>query len=136
MVKLVFIAYRKPGMTEEEFRRYWFEDHAAVVRGVRETVRMRRYVQSHPLARDVNAQFADARGIDLDELPDGIAEAWWDSPQDMNAGFSGVEGERASQLLIEDEARFLDFARCRAFLTEERTIFEPAAAEPTATAPM
>jgi hypothetical protein len=63
-------------MTEEEFRRYWFEDHAAVVRGVRDTVRMRRYVQSHPLARDVNAQFANARGIDLDDGADVGSRQW------------------------------------------------------------
>jgi uncharacterized protein (TIGR02118 family) len=124
MVKLVFIAYRKQGMTPEEFRRYWFEDHAACVRSVKDTIRMRRYIQSHPLSREVNAEFAAARGIDLDELPDGIAEAWWDSAEDMNAGFSGDEGSKASQKLIEDEARFLDFDRCRAFLTEERTIIE------------
>lgn len=124
MVKLVFIAYRKKGMTPEEFRTYWFETHAACVRSVKDAIRMRKYIQSHPLSREVNAEFAAARGIDIDELPDGIAEAWWDSAEDMNAGFSGPEGSVASQKLIEDEAQFLDFERCRAFLTEEKTIIE------------
>jgi hypothetical protein len=55
---------------------------------------------------------------------DGIAEAWWDSPEDMNAGFSGPEGSVASQKLIDDEAQFLDFDHCVAFLTEEKTIIE------------
>jgi hypothetical protein len=91
---------------------------------MRDTIRIRRYVQSHPLAPEVNAAYAAARGMDLDDLPDGIAEAWWDSPEDMDAAFASDQGQRAAKLMLEDEEEFLDYSRCIAFLTEEKSIIE------------
>jgi hypothetical protein len=40
----------------------------------------------------------------------------------MNAGFADEDGRRAGELMREDEAKFVDHARSRAFLTEEKTI--------------
>jgi uncharacterized protein (TIGR02118 family) len=122
MVKIVFVARRRPDLSSDEFRRHWEGPHAALVTELQETVRMRRYVQSYTLDTGVNADFARSRGMSADALPDGIAEAWYDSIEDMQSGFLGPEGERAAQRLMEDEASFVDHATSFAFMTQEATI--------------
>jgi hypothetical protein len=123
MVKLVFIAYRKPGLTHEQYNEH-LRSHAELVMTVKDVTRMRKYVQVHPLQGDINKEFLASRGMTLDDMPDGMAEVWWDSAEDMYAGFSGEEGAKAAQLLIDDEARFLDVDRCVAFLAEDKVIFD------------
>jgi hypothetical protein len=49
---------------------------------------------------------------------------WWDSLDEVNAGFSTAPGREASRALAEDEARFVDLKRSYIFLTEEHTIFD------------
>jgi uncharacterized protein (TIGR02118 family) len=122
MVKLVFVARRRSDLSNDQFRQYWLERHAPLVRSLQETLRIRKYVQSHTLATDLNAGFAQARGMAVEEPADGVAEAWWDSIEDMRDAFSGPEGERAGKLLVEDEGQFVDFETSLAFLTEERPI--------------
>jgi uncharacterized protein (TIGR02118 family) len=128
MVKLVFIVYRNPELTKEEFTHHWLNVHAPLVQGMQDTIRIRRYVQSHLMAPEVNAAYAAARGIELHEFPDGIAEAWWDSPEDMDAAFATEEGEKAAAIMLEDERTFVDHARSGAFFTEETTIIAGVAA--------
>jgi hypothetical protein len=123
MVKMLFVAYRKPGMTHEEYVAR-VAQHAELVMTIKDVTRMRKYVQIHPLPADVNEGFLAARGMTMDDLPDGMAEVWWDSIEDMYAGFSGEEGAKAAQLLVDDEARFLDVDRCLAFMAEEKVIFD------------
>jgi uncharacterized protein (TIGR02118 family) len=122
VVKLVFVARRRPELSKEEFARYWFEEHAALVRSLQDTIRIRKYVQSHTILTEMNAGFSQARGMPVTEPADGIAEAWWDSIEDMQDAFSGEEGERAGKLLVEDEGKFVDFQTSHAFLTEEKRI--------------
>ena len=55
---------------------------------------------------------------------DSESRVRWQSLDDLNAALATDEGRKAAQTLIEDEARFIDFAQSRCFLTEEHTIFE------------
>lgn len=121
-VKLIFVARRRPEMTPEQFQDYWVNEHAALVREVAETCRIRRYIQSPTVDTPANAGFCEARGIPVEAPPDGVAEVWWDSLEDLAAGFSGPEGEDAARRLISDEAKFCDFATSRAWISEERQI--------------
>jgi uncharacterized protein (TIGR02118 family) len=122
VVKIVFVARRREGMSVEEFKHYWEHEHGPLVRELQDTLRMQRYVQSPTLDTPLNAEFAASRGMSLDAIPDGIAEAWYDSIEDMRAGFEGETGQRAAARLAEDEERFIDHARCIAFMTEETQI--------------
>ncbi|MDI3331027.1 MAG: EthD domain-containing protein [Micrococcus sp.] len=121
-VKLVYVARRRPELTPEEFREYWSDGHAALWTELQGVLGFRKYVQSHPLDIPFNAAFATARGMSLETPPDGVGEAWWDSVDELMAGFSGPEGKDAGRRLIEDEARFIDFATSRAFITQERQV--------------
>lgn len=76
MIIMMGFYHRKPGMTLEEFRRFWsdvygplYSDHPEIKRHIR------RYVQ-HPLS--------EAAHFPGKEVPfDGIAEAWFDTAEDM-----------------------------------------------------
>lgn len=121
-VKLIFVARRRPELTAEEFQDYWVNKHAPLVKELQATVRIRSYIQSYTLDTQLNADFCEARGIPFEAPPDGVAEAWWDSLEDVQAGFSGPAGEEAARRLIEDEGKFCDFTTSRAFWTAQRQI--------------
>ena len=122
MIKLVYCLRRRSDVPPEEFRRYWLEEHGPRVRGLAQALRARKYVQSHTMESDLNAVLTDSRG--MKPHYDGITEVWWDGMEDLEAGLASPEGQAAGADLVEDEARFIDLAQSRIFLTEEHTIFD------------
>ena len=121
MIKLVFCLRRKPGMTLAEFQDYWLNQHGPLVRSHAETLRIKRYVQTHTLD-DPATQQAMARARGAPENYDGVAELWWDSREDMAAGVATPEGRAVSLALLEDERRFIDHGSSPLWLAEEHAI--------------
>lgn len=121
MIKLVYCITRKAGMSPEEFRRTWLEDHGPIVKRHAAAIRAVRYVQSHTAMDELNEGLKASRG--LEEPYDGITEVWWNSREDLEASLSTPDGIDAGQALLEDEKRFIDFSRSRVFITEEHEIF-------------
>lgn len=115
---------RRDDVAPEEFHRYWREEHGPLARGLLEPLNLRRYVQTHTLDTDLNAQLATARGTV--EAFDGVAELWWDSLDDLLAVLGSEKGQRANAELAADEARFIDLERSSLFLTEEQVVFDRA----------
>ena len=113
---------RREDVAPEEFHRYWREEHAPLACRLLEPLKLRRYVQTHTLDTDFNAQLASARGTV--EAFDGVAELWWDSLDDLAGAFGSEDGQRANAELAEDEARFIDLERSSLFLTEEQVMFD------------
>ena len=102
MIKLVFTLRRRPGMTREEFQRYWREEHAPIVKGHAETLRIRRYVQVHARETEIDDALSASRGGEPSSY-DGVAELWWDSVEDLIAAYSSEAGQVAAAELLEDE---------------------------------
>jgi uncharacterized protein (TIGR02118 family) len=125
VVKVVMALRRRADVPTEEFHRYWREEHGPLACGLLGPLNLRRYVQTHTLGTDLNAQLAAARGTV--EAFDGVAELWWDSLDDLVAAFGSEDGLRANAQLAEDEARFIDLERSSLFLTEEQVLFEKGA---------
>ena len=125
MIKVVMAIRRRADVPPEEFHRYWREEHGPLARRLLEPLNLRRYVQTHTLDADVNAQLAATRGTF--EAFDGVAELWWDSLDDMLAAFGSEDGQHANTALAEDEARFIDLERSSLFLAEEQVIFDSGA---------
>jgi hypothetical protein len=121
VLKLVFCVRRRPDLTFEEFQRYWLTEHGPLVRSLWEAgdlPTMVRYVQSHTIAGEPTDRLVRSR--DAGEPYDGITEVWLsgDTPPER------AEAARAAGArLLEDEGRFIDFARSTLFLTREHTIF-------------
>lgn len=107
MIKLVYCIARRPGMSVDEFSRYWYEVHAPIGSRI---PGLRRLVQSHPVSPPDDL---------LPPAPfDGMAELWFDDLAALRAARLSPEW-RAS---TEDEPNFIDATRTALFLTEEREV--------------
>jgi hypothetical protein len=120
-IKIVYCLRRKPGISREEFQRYWLDEHGPKVKARGEAIGMRRYVQSHAIETPLNAAVASARG-GLEGY-DGIMEGWWDSEEQALAALSTLEGQAAGLDLLDDEGKFIDFDRSPIFMTREHVIY-------------
>lgn len=93
MVKGTIVVRRKFGTTRDDFRRYWEDVHAPIVR---DQPGLRRYVQCRTL--DAAYNYSDPRW-------DGVAQVWFDSAAAVRAA-SESAFERAR--LLPDVAKFVD----------------------------
>jgi len=118
MIKLTFCLVRLPHLTREAFQKYWFETHAPLVASVKDTLRIKRYVQLHSLPADISANLRDAR--QGPEGFDGVAQLWWESFDDMARDPAAAE---AGRLLLEDERKFIDLPKSPLWWGEEKVIF-------------
>ncbi|MGH7025586.1 MAG: EthD domain-containing protein [Caulobacteraceae bacterium] len=120
MIKLTFALTRRPEYTREAFQAYWFDHHAPLVASVSETLRIRRYVQTHSLPLAASADLRASRGGP--EGYDGVAQLWWDSLEDVAAAAADPAGREAGRRLLEDEMKFIDLARSPLWWGEEKAI--------------
>lgn len=107
-VHLIALLSRKPGMSVEGFQNYWREHHgplAAKVPG------LRRYVQDHPMPELYGSRNAP--------LCDGVAEAWFDSLEDLQRSTETPEVKAVRA----DEPNFIDVSKLVFLLTEDIEIF-------------
>lgn len=122
MIKLVYVIRKRADVSEKEFHDYWLHQHGPLVTRVAKAIGARKYVQSHTILPDAGASVSQSRK--MAEPYDGITEVWWDSVEEMQAGSSTPEGQEAGKLLLQDESKFIDFARSTIFFTEEHLIFD------------
>jgi uncharacterized protein (TIGR02118 family) len=101
MVKAIYLIRRKPGLSTEDFHRYWREVHGAIAARI---PGLRRYVQCHAISR----------GEDVAEF-DGAAEAWFDDMEAVRRAVASPEYAAARA----DEGRFIDLDRTTLLFTEE-----------------
>jgi uncharacterized protein (TIGR02118 family) len=123
MIKLTFCLRRLPELTREEFQRYWFDNHAPLVKKHTEALRIQRYVQVHSASDELNQVLRATRGGP--EEYDGVAELWWKSREDMLAATQSPEGAAAGRELLEDERRFIDLSRSPLWVGEEKPVIDP-----------
>jgi uncharacterized protein (TIGR02118 family) len=109
MIKSIVFFKRRPGMSVEEFRRYWREEHPTVVTKL---PGLRRYVQSHPTM----SAYENGR----EPVYDGVAEVWFDNWEALRASGRTPEWRAVAA----DEAIFIDPANRRLLVTEEHVIVE------------
>jgi uncharacterized protein (TIGR02118 family) len=102
MIKAIYLIRRRPGMSPEDFHRYWREVHGAIAARI---PGMRRYVQCH----------AVPTGAEGDDPFDGAAEAWFDDLDAVRRAVASPEYAAARA----DEARFIDLERTSLIFTEE-----------------
>lgn len=121
MIKLTFALVRRPEFTRQLFQEYWFNNHAPLVTGVSEILRIRRYVQLHSLpVEDLTALRQVRCGP---EGFDGVAQLWWESLEDLAEAGRSPGAAEAARALLEDERKFIDLARSPLWWGEEKVIF-------------
>ncbi|ABC64039.1 EthD domain-containing protein [Erythrobacter litoralis] len=124
MHKLVYCLHRLPSLSRDEFQHYRRETHAPLVRAAAPHLGIARYIQCHTENHPLVGPSAEARGMPHGEGEeyDGVAEIWL-ADADANAGTepSPAAADHA-RILLEDEARFIDFTRSRMFITRENVV--------------
>jgi uncharacterized protein (TIGR02118 family) len=102
MTKVVYVMFKKEGMSREEFRRYWKDAHAPVAK---QMPGLREYVQNHALADP-----------EANEPPyDGFEELYFESQEAMEEAIASSEG----QATINDLPNFCDTAKTLGIAVEE-----------------
>lgn len=122
MIKLVYVIMRRADLSPEAFREYWLNTHGPLVAAQAGALRLRKYVQSHPIDEEASEAMRAVRG--MRGPADGLTEVWWDSLEDFQSAYATSEGQAAGQILAEDEAKFIDFGKSAVFLTQEHLIFD------------
>jgi uncharacterized protein (TIGR02118 family) len=102
------LAHRKPGMTSEDFKRYWKDVHAPLA--ARMIPGLRKYVQDHFISLPERHYEGD-----------GIVEMWWDDLEAHQKFLAWVRTE-AGRGLREDGDKFTDMSKSKVWLVEEHVI--------------
>jgi hypothetical protein len=121
MIKLVYCIRKRADVSQEEFHRYWLDEHGPRVRGHAKALGAIRYVQSHTLDAPINESLRKSRGASSPH--DGITELWWTDLESFLTATGAEDGVAAGRDLLEDERHFIDLAASTIFVTEEHEIF-------------
>ena len=120
IVKLFYVLRRLPNLTREEMQLYWRMNHGPLIRRNSPPVGILRYIQVHTIDHPMADQNRALRG-GMEEIFDGHAELWYD----MNRrGGDTEESQKAANLFLEDERKFIDFSRSAAWYGKEHIFVE------------
>ena len=109
MIKVVTLLKRKPGLSSDDFSRYWREQHAPLA--LHDHPVMIKYVQNH--------------GIILpsgDQEYDGIAETYWPDMDTFQKAVEEMLTTEKGQNHIADLDKFVDLEKMVSIVTEEKII--------------
>ena len=120
MVKIIYCLRKKPDISKEEFYDHWVNKHGPLVAKYANTLGIKRYVQSHTTALDLN-DFIKTTSGNADYY-DGVAEIWLESREAFLAAGGKPEAQEANALIQEDAQKFVDSSSSCVFFTEEHTI--------------
>ena len=121
MIKLTFPLVRLPHLTREAFQDYWWGTHGPLVTSVRETLRIKRYVQMHSMPDEISQGLRLSRNAP--PAYDGVAQLWYASLEDLGALAGNKAAQEAGRMLLEDERKFIDHAKSPIWWGQERVIF-------------
>ena len=121
-VKVTYLLMRRDDLSDAECHRTWKNDHGPLVRGHSDPLHFRKYIQSHIVAPEFNAQVRQARGLAAPLT--GITEVWLDSLEGLERDAATQDGRHAGLVMLEDEKRFVNMGESRCFLTKEHVIFD------------
>lgn len=123
MICITFLLRRRPGLSPEEFHRYWRDEHGPLVRHHADALGIGRYSQLHSFDRAMSD--ALRRGRDCEPaLWDGVALVWFESIDALATASTRPDVREAQEALLEDERRFLDLPRCQLWFTEDHPVIE------------
>lgn len=108
MIKVMNIVKRKPGISREDFYKYWKNVHGPLV--AKHIPYLRKYIQNH---------FIDVPGYEYEG--DGIIETWYDDLESYRKSMEYGKTKEAKPLL-EDWAKIADMSPPKVWIVEEHVI--------------
>ena len=112
MVKVIAMMKRKPGISPEEFARYWFEEHAPLgFEVLPDDIHVRGYVQNYTLRNegDTEPEF------------DGLVEFYLDDMRAFQRWLAFFMSDEAKPMR-DDEKNFMDSSTVKVLVMEERVV--------------
>jgi uncharacterized protein (TIGR02118 family) len=118
MLKAVVLLRRKPGLTFEQFKHHYETNHVPLVRRALPTIG--KYVRNY---LDLNSVSAGRQEGGTDDGPtpyfDVITEVWFDDDAAYQGFVDALSNPAVSEMLREDEERFLDRSIVQTYAVEE-----------------
>ena len=121
MIDVVLCIRRRADITEDQFHRYWREEHAQLVASHAELLGMVSYIQHHTTATGLESIVQEARGCPA-EVYDGIAVIGFNSLDEMAAKGAEPAALAAAEEMAADEQRFIDHSNSRIWFTERHVV--------------
>jgi len=119
MIKVIAMMKRKPGITPDEFARYWYEEHAPLgFEVLPDDIKIRGYIQNYTNRKDG----------DLEPLYDGVVEFYLDDEAALERWFSWFMGEGAERMR-DDEKNFMDSSSVEMLVCREQIVVAPERAD-------
>ena len=115
LVKFYFPLRHLASQSLEEAQLYWRTAHGPLIRRIAEAGHIKRYIQVHRYEDELEGALREVRGTTVEPYT-GHAELWFDRP---GTAAAAPERARGGQLAIEDESKFIDFARSSMWLAKE-----------------
>ncbi len=103
MIKAFNFFKRKPGLSVADFRKYWLNEHAEIIRAIPE---LRKYIASITLPSAYKNR---------EPLYDGISEAWFDDEATLRGAADSAPRRAASV----DDAQFVDMSTTGSIIVDE-----------------
>jgi uncharacterized protein (TIGR02118 family) len=122
LVKLFFCLRHPASQGLEHAQVYWRTNHGPTIRGIAPAMRLKRYLQVHRCEEPLEQRLRTSRGTKVAPYT-GHAEAWFDRA-DLAAAGKTLEGQRAMAIAIEDERKFIDFAKSAMWIGKEWTFID------------
>ncbi len=122
LVKLHSPLRHLASLSLEEAQFYWRTSHGPLIRNIAATGHIKRNIQVHRYEDELEGALREARGTAVEPYT-GHAELWVDRAG-RSPPAATPETIRGRQLAIEDEAKFIDFARSTTFLAKERVVVD------------
>jgi len=108
MIKTIALAYRKIGLSREEYNKYWLEEHGPLA--ARIIPHVKKYVQNH---------FIEVPGLTYEG--DGVVEMWYDN---IEAWQKSRQAIFSNQELAKDAANFVMLRPGGFWVVEEHVILD------------
>lgn len=124
MYKIVGLFKKKPGITDEEFSRYWQEVHGALVREKQNPLGIK-YTQTHGLKKVIG--YTKSLGIQMapaeEQDYDAIAETWFEDWESLQTVIDFLFTTETGKEFLEDWEKFGDVKSFKMYVGEERVIY-------------
>ena len=121
MIKVLYCIQKPDELDSREFDRYWSEE-TQLVKYFGRSLNACRGVYNRTILSQVNDAYRRVRP-GMAAPYQGIFELWWKSQQDFEWGMNTAEARAATERLLEDEKRLVDYSRSQLVVAEEQLLF-------------
>ena len=122
LVKFYYPLRHLTHLSLEEAQLYWRTSHGPLIRRIAAAGHIKRYIQVHRYEDELEGALREVRGT-LTEPYTGHAELWFDRTY-VSAATTSPERTRGGQLAVEDESKFIDFARSCMWMAKEHVFVD------------